>query len=58
MFVGMDLHKNFLWIAVMDKKGKVLRNAKIDIDLEHVNKFFKRINNREKPLGVMESSSF
>jgi len=57
MFVGMDLHKNFLQVAVMDKKGKVLRNSKIDNDLKHVGKFFKSINSREKPLVVMESSS-
>ena len=57
IFVGMDLHKNFLQVAVMDKKGKVLRNSKIDNDLKHVSKFFKSINSREKPLVVMESSS-
>ena len=57
MFVGMDLHKNFLQVAVMDKKGKVLRNSKIDNDLKHVSKFFNSINSREKPLVVMESSS-
>ena len=57
MFVGMDLHKNFLQVAVMDKRGKVLQNSKIDNDLKHVSKFFKSINSREKPLVVMESSS-
>jgi hypothetical protein len=27
MFVGMDLHKNYLQIAVMNEKGKVLENC-------------------------------
>ena len=30
MHMGMDLHKNYLQIAVMDEKGKVIRNSKID----------------------------
>ena len=30
MFVGMDLHKNYLQIAVMNKEGRILRNSKID----------------------------
>jgi hypothetical protein len=25
MFVGMDVHKNYLQVAVLDEKGKVLR---------------------------------
>ena len=36
VFVGMDLHKNFLQVAVMDKRGNVLQNSKIDNDLKHV----------------------
>jgi hypothetical protein len=27
MFVGMDLHKNYLQIAVVSDKGKVLENS-------------------------------
>ncbi len=30
MYIGMDLHKNFLQIAVMDNNGKVLKNSKIE----------------------------
>ena len=29
MFVGMDLHKNYLQIAVINEKGKVLENSRI-----------------------------
>jgi transposase len=57
MFVGMDLHKNYLQIALMDKKGKVLRNSRIDNNLKHITRFFESINSSEKPLVVMESSS-
>ena len=32
MFVGMDLHKNYLQVAVLDGKGKVLKNSRIDND--------------------------
>ena len=31
MFVGMDLHKNYLQIAVMNEKGKVLENSSVSI---------------------------
>ena len=33
MFVGMDLHKNYLQIAVMNEKGKVLENSRIKNNL-------------------------
>ena len=36
IFVGMDLHKNYLQIAVMNEKGKVLENSRIDNNLEKV----------------------
>jgi transposase len=56
MFVGMDLHKNYLQIAVMDEKGKVLQNSKIDNDLKKVGTFFDKIKN-DKTQVVMESSA-
>jgi hypothetical protein len=31
MFVGMDLHKSYLQVAVVDGKGKVLKNSRIHI---------------------------
>ena len=30
MFIGMDVHKNYLQIAVLDEKGKVLNNSRVD----------------------------
>src|SRR5215467_4416633 len=59
MFVGMDLHKNYLQIAVMNEKGKVLENSRINNDVKQVGRFFdeniKKLN--EKVRVVMESSS-
>ena len=56
MFVGMDLHKNYLQIAVMNDKGRVLENSRINNDLKQVGKFFENIKD-EKACVVMESSS-
>src|SRR5262249_1665118 len=57
MFVGMDLHKNYLQIAVMNDKGKVLENSRIDNNLKQVGRFFEKNINDEKVRVVMESSS-
>ena len=57
MFVGMDLHKNYLQIAVMNEKGKVLENSRINSDLRQVGRFFDQNINDEKVRVVMESSS-
>jgi transposase len=56
MFVGMDLHKNYMQIAVMDKKGKVLQNSRIDNNLKHISRFFENISSSSKTQVVMESS--
>jgi hypothetical protein len=40
MFVGMDLHKNYLQIAAMNEKGKVLENSRINNNLKQVGRFF------------------
>src|SRR5215469_18862794 len=57
MFVGMDLHKNYLQIAVMNGKGKVLENSRINNNLKQVGRFFDENINDEKVRVVMESSS-
>ena len=46
MFVGMDLHKNYLQIAVMNKEGRVLRNSKIDNNLKEISGFFNDIDDK------------
>ena len=40
----MDLHKNYLQIAVIDGKGKVLENSRIDNKLGQAGKFFDNLN--------------
>ena len=57
MFVGMDLHNNYLQIAVMNEKGKVLENSRINNNLKQVGRFFDQHINDEKVRVVMESSS-
>src|SRR5215831_6672120 len=57
MFVGMDLHKNYLQIAVMDENGKVLENSRIKNNLKQVGRFFDENINYEKAHVVMKSSS-
>jgi len=57
MFVGMDLHKNYLQIAVMNDNGKVLENSRINNDIKQVGRFFEKNINDEKVHVVMESSS-
>ena len=56
MFVSMDLHKNYLQIAVMNEKGKLLENSRINNNLKQVGRFFENIND-ERVRVVMESSS-
>ena len=54
-YIGMDLHKNYLQIAVMDKDGNILHNSKIANNAESIDGFFQTINTNAKI--VMESSS-
>jgi hypothetical protein len=56
MFVGMDLHNNYLQIAVIDEKGKVSQNSKINNNLKQVGRFFDENINDEQTRVVMESS--
>jgi hypothetical protein len=56
MFVGMDLHNNYLQIAVIDEKGKVSQNSKINNNLKQVGRFFDEYINDEETRVVMESS--
>lgn len=53
----MDLHKNYLQVAVMNDKGKVLENSRINNDVKQVSRFFDENINHEKVRVVMESSS-
>jgi transposase len=62
--LGMDLHKNYLQIAVVDEKGKLIKNNKIENDIKKIGKFFDQINgfkiknqqNTHTTKVVMESS--
>ena len=56
MFVGMDLHKNYLQIAVMNEEGRVLRNSKIDNNLRQISRFFDVVNNDKAPRFFIDLS--
>jgi transposase len=56
MFVGMDVHKNYLQVAVLDEKGKVLDNSRVDNNLTKVNEFFDSLHPNSKIKVVMDSS--
>jgi transposase len=56
MFVGMDVHKNYLQIAVLDENGKVLNNSRVDNTLIKVNELFDTVHPGNNTKVVMESS--
>ena len=56
MYIGMDLHKDFLQIAIMDNNGKVLKNSRIENNHKQVSNFFKNVK-PDNTKVVMESSS-
>ncbi len=56
MFVGIDVHKNYLQVAVLDEKGKVLDNSRVDNNLIKVNEFFDSLHPSSDTKVVMESS--
>ncbi|MGB8937328.1 MAG: transposase [Candidatus Nitrosopolaris sp.] len=56
MFEGMDVHKNYLQVAVLDERGKVLNNSRVDNNLIKVNEFFDGLHTVSNTKVVMESS--
>jgi transposase len=57
-FVGLDLHKNYVQAAVVDKGGNTLRQQRIQNEDEEISRFFKSILTPKTRAGiVMESSS-
>lgn len=55
MYVGMDLHKHYLQIAVIDGDGHILQNTKINNDKKSIADFLACVDKNAKI--VMESSS-
>ena len=56
LFVGMDVRKNYLQVAVLDEKGKILNNSRVDNNLIKVNEFFDALHPASNTKVVMESS--
>jgi hypothetical protein len=44
----MDVHKNYLQVAVLDEQGKVLDNSRVDNNLTKVSEFFDLIEIRTR----------
>ena len=57
MFVGMDLHKKFLQVAIMDDKGNVSCNDKVENTHKSIKKYFAKKKILLSANIVMESSS-
>jgi transposase len=57
MFVGMDVHKNYLQVAVLDEKGKVLDNSRVDNNLTKINEFFDSLHPSSTNTKVVLESS-
>jgi transposase len=56
MFVGMDVHKNYLQVAVVDERGKILNNSRVDNNLIKVNESFDSLHPSSNTKVIMESS--
>ena len=54
--MGMDVHKNYLQVAVLDENGKILNNSRVDNNLIKVNEFFDGLRPDDDTKVVMESS--
>lgn len=57
MFVGMDVHKNYLQIAIINNKGKLMRNDKIENNLDEINTFFSNSDVQQNNSQVVMESS-
>ena len=51
----MDVHKNYLQVAVFDDKGNVQDNSRVDNNLTKVNEFFDSLHPSSNTKLVMES---
>jgi len=54
MFVGLDVHKNYLQAAVVDERGILLKEQRIPNDIREIEKFFADMDDAKI---VIESSS-
>jgi transposase len=54
MFIGLDVHRNYVQAAAMDEQGRIVREEKIQNDMQNITKFFANIKDAKV---VMESSN-
>ena len=46
-YIGVDQHKKFSYIVVMDEKGRIVKEGKVVNDREELKKVFKGLEGRE-----------
>lgn len=54
MFVGLDVHRNYVQAAMMDGQGHIVREERVQNNIQDLQKFFKNIKDAKI---VMESSN-
>ena len=54
--MGMDVHKKYLQVKVLDEMGKIVNNSRVDNKLIKVNEFFDSLHPSNNTKVVMESS--
>jgi hypothetical protein len=56
MFVGMDVHKKYLQVKVLDEMGKIVNNSRVDNKLIKVNESFDSLHPSNNTKVAMEPS--
>lgn len=53
MFVGVDVHKNYLQVAILDEKGSILYNSQ---DTDHV-VILKTLRTEDQDMCILDSAT-
>ena len=53
MFAGMDVHKKFLQITIMNKKSKLILNGKVENENKIIKRFFKSSTHENEKIYII-----
>jgi len=56
IYVGMDIHKNFIQAAAMDENGDIIKEQKIKSNKEEIKRFICNLKNPEKVQAAIEAT--
>jgi transposase len=56
LYVGMDIHKNFIQAAAMDENGNIIKEQKIKSNKEEIKGFIHNLKNPEKVQAAIEAT--